>query len=163
MSYPSATMEAAVARCYVCDEVVSKHRMIMVGADKENEGKYIYRCDDCYVGSDKWLKHYLHKSSVRAYFKGFEAKKMDSDLMKAVGSKIVEKTKEKHEREIVARLDSREVKEERGSSAPKESRGRNELSTKEQDSGSPALEEIKGGLNGRKRKSWRTASFRRAR
>lgn len=136
MDYPTTTMEARVARCYVCDEVNSKTRMVCVGWDGKNEGMYIFRCDDCGAGSDKWLKFFAHKSRVGNLYRGL---------------------KEKHE---VDRMVEEAAKKERA--AANRSRRREALHAEgEPEGGSTAPARPKGGVSGKK--SWRIARVRRAR
>jgi len=137
--------------------------MINVGPDKENEGKYIFRHDDCCAGSDKWLTHFMHKSTLRSLFMSAEGKKMNAEAMRSLGEKIVEKTKEKHEKAICDRMDAKRgvgVNYKTIKADTKASTGRNDVHAKRPSEGVVASGK-KGGVSGKK--SWRTMSIRRGR
>jgi hypothetical protein len=135
--------------------------MVNIGLDKGNEGKYIFRHEECHAGSDKWIEHFMHKSPLRSLFMNAEGKKMNADAIRSLGEKIVEKTKEKHEKEICDRLDKRKAKEEAIRPKPRVQLGRTEVPKKESESPRVVATGKKGGVNGKK--SWRTMSIRRGR
>ena len=50
--------------CFVCKkriDLTNNKKFILIGYNKQNER--IYRCTDCHIGSDKWLKSNVAKKS----------------------------------------------------------------------------------------------------
>lgn len=167
-TYPASTEDTRVARCYVCNDIADKKVMFCIGPGVSTplveEGLvYIFRCKDCGAGSEKWLKHIMHRSTLRSLYMNLEGRKLNSEEQKALGGKIVEKTKEKYEREICDRLDKKKV----GRSSVQTDCG--EVATTATTDEKPerqvtASTEVEGGLSDRRRKrSWRTVTIRRGR
>ena len=106
-TYHAAADDADVARCYVCEETANKFRMVRVGPVKDTPDVSIWRCEDCDTGSPKWVKHYMHKSSVGHYYKHLTEPKQGSNEQFRIGKAIVDERKRQIEAEIAKRLAER--------------------------------------------------------